>query len=64
MTGPESVVLPLHHTPIPFLRMQRYYFFRNYQNFSADFFKNTQKISDYEAESDKNHYLCRLNETL
>ena len=38
MTGPESVVLPLHHTPMNpcnfHLRVQRYYFFWNYQNFS------------------------------
>ena len=38
MTGPESVVLPLHHTPkscnqnilVFVLRVQRYYFFINY----------------------------------
>ena len=47
MTGPESVVLPLHHTPMNpcnfHLRVQRYYFFRNYQNFSGKNFKMTSK---------------------
>ena len=51
MTGPESVVLPLHHTPINpcnfHLRVQRYYFFWNYQNFSEKKFtidlKKTKK---------------------
>ena len=42
--GPESAVLPLHHTPMNpcnfQLRVQRYYFFWNYQNFSR---KNLQK---------------------
>ena len=63
MTGPESVVLPLHHTPITGaksvqteckkllfaevqpdiaganlnLRLQRYYFFPNNQNFLQKF---------------------------
>ena len=47
MTGPESVVLPLHHTPMNpcnfHLRVQRYYFFRNYQNFSEKNFKKASK---------------------
>ena len=28
MTGPESVVLPLHHIPILVFALQSYYFFR------------------------------------
>ena len=46
MTGPESVVLPLHHTPmssaerfISVLRLQRYGLFLNHQTFSQLFFK-------------------------
>ena len=46
MTGPESVVLPLHHTPMSFaerfisvLRLQRYGLFLNHQTFSPLFFK-------------------------
>ena len=48
--GPESAVLPLHHTPnllslsaLAELRVQRYYFFLNRQNFSGVFYKNSQK---------------------
>ena len=45
MTGPESVVLPLHHIPMflqsefvfPCLRVQRYCFFLNYQRKIQDF---------------------------
>ena len=41
------------------MRVQRYYFFRNYQNFWGEFFKNTQILCFYSLESNKNHYLCR-----
>ena len=70
MTGPESVVLPLHHTPITGaksvqteckkllfaevqpdiaganlnLRLQRYYFFPNNQNFLQKFYKKAQNF--------------------
>ena len=48
MTGPESVVLPLHHTPIMWnisrMRVQRYYFFINYQNFWAKIYKKPQNF--------------------
>ena len=49
MTGPESVVLPLHHIPLYLrflleLRVQSYYFFnemQNYKNFfSKSYFEN------------------------
>jgi len=40
------------------LRVQRYYFFSNHQNFSKFFYKNSQKKYVFRAESDKNHYLC------
>ena len=43
MTGPESVVLPLHHSPnllsLSVLRLQRYELFLNYKHFRAFFRK-------------------------
>lgn len=46
MTGPESVVLPLHHSPIVIisvLRLQRY----------KDFYKSKQKRVFFSQKTDK-----------
>ena len=46
MTGPESVVLPLHHSPIiviSVLRLQRY----------KDFYKSKQKRVFFSQKTDK-----------
>ena len=42
------------------LRVQRYYFFLNHQNFSGLFYKKTQKKFIHARLSDKNHYLCSV----
>ncbi len=50
MTGPESVVLPLHHIPksntlIAYLRLQNYYFFFDNAIISGAFFLKKQIYS-------------------
>ena len=43
---------------ISVLRLQRYYFFANLQNFSELFYKNSQKKMQFNINYKKTAYLC------